>query len=347
MSFWMRRLGRRVPRKLLEPSKSESAKAYNYFRYLELQKTQKKDRPKGRPLPEKQIRKLFDVVDVEGADVYEVAGQGCCCGHYGADQVGAAVFSLAAFEIAVTGAGGALVGREDVGVHADAHAAARIAPFETGVGENFVETFFFGLGLDAARAGNDESLLDTFGDVLTGDEVRGGAKVVDAGIGAGADEDAVDWTVDDGSACFEAHVLEGALGGFLIVKIFEVVRIGNARGDAGDHAGVGAPGDLRSDLLGLEFDSHVELGAVVGGEKLPAVDGLLKGFAAGNEGAAFEIGKSGVVGRDHPGAGASFDGHVADGHAAVHGKRTDGFAAVFGDVSGATADSNFPDDGED
>src|SRR6267142_763952 len=76
--------------------------------------------------------------DVEVADVYEVAGYGGCGGHYGAYQVSAAVFALAALEIAIGGAGAALVRRQHVGIHADAHAAAGIAPLEAGGGENFV-----------------------------------------------------------------------------------------------------------------------------------------------------------------------------------------------------------------
>src|SRR5204863_8023130 len=52
-------------------------------------------------------------------------------------------------------------------------------------------------------------------------------------------------------------------------------------------------------------------------------------------------------GCDHAGARAAFDGHVADGHASVHGKRADGFATVFGDVAVAAGDASFSDDGED
>ena len=70
----------------------------------------------------------------------------------------AAVFALAALKIAVGGAGAAFVRRQDVGVHADAHAAARVAPLETGGGENFIEAFFFGFGFDAAGAGDDRGL---------------------------------------------------------------------------------------------------------------------------------------------------------------------------------------------
>src|SRR5882757_9604290 len=100
-----------------------------------------------------------------------MAGYGGCGGHYGAYQVGAAVFALAALEIAIGGAGAALVGRQHVCIHADAHAAAGVAPLEAGCGENFVEAFFFGLGLDAARTRNDKSLLDAAGYVLAGHEL--------------------------------------------------------------------------------------------------------------------------------------------------------------------------------
>src|SRR5260370_15559148 len=109
---------------------------------------------------------LLDWGDVEFADVDEMACYGGGCGHQRADQVRAAVFALAALEIAVGGAGAAFVGRQNVGVHADAHAAAGIAPLETGGGENFVQAFFFGLRFDAPRTGNDQRLLDAPGHVL-------------------------------------------------------------------------------------------------------------------------------------------------------------------------------------
>ena len=47
------------------------------------------------------IRWLLHVGDVELANIHEVASDGCRCGHDRADQVRAAVFALAAFEIAV------------------------------------------------------------------------------------------------------------------------------------------------------------------------------------------------------------------------------------------------------
>src|SRR5207302_918918 len=62
--------------------------------------------------------------------------------------------------------------------------------------------------------------------------------------------------------------------------------------------------------------------------------------------AAFEVSEGGFVRRDHAGACAAFDAHVADGHAAVHRKGANGFAPVFGDVTVAAANADFSDDGE-
>src|SRR5579884_1104492 len=298
------------------------------------------------PCPDR--RNSFDVGDaVEFAHVHEMPCDGGGGGHDRAHQMRAAVASLAPFEIAIRSAGAALVRRQNVGVHADAHAAAGVAPLEASLRENSVQAFFFRSVLDAAGAWNDERLLDVLRDVLAGDEMRGGAQIVEPRIGAGADEDAVHGNVHNRRASLEAHVMKGALGGFLVIGIRERAGIGHAAGDRSDHAGVGAPGDLRGDLLCLELDGHVEFRAVVGSQRFPARNGFLKILAAGNEGAALEIGEGGFVGRDHAGAGAAFDGHVANGHAAVHGKFADGLAAVFRHVAGAAANSDLADDGED
>src|SRR5437016_479833 len=275
-----------------------------------------------------------------------MAGNRGGCGHDRADEMRATVLALAAFEVAIAGAGATLVRRQDVGVHADAHAASGVAPLETGVAENFFEAFFFGLRLDTARAGDNQRLLDVFRHVLAGDKVRGGAEIVEARIGARADEHAVHGNIHDRRAGFQAHVFERAFSSLLVVKVLEIMRIRHARGDAGDHAGIRAPGDLRSDLLGAKLDSHVKFCAVVAAQCFPALHGFLKRFAARNKRAAFEVSEGGFVRRDHAGACAAFDAHVADGHAAVHRKGANGFAPVFGDVTVAAANADFSDDGE-
>src|SRR5882762_9702432 len=176
--------------------------------------------------------------------------------------------------------------------------------------------------------------------------MRGGAEIIEARIGARADEDAVHGNIHDGRPGLQPHVFERAFRGLLIVEILEVVRIRDARGDAGDHAGVSSPSDLRSDLFGVELDGHIKFRAVVGLELLPAFNGFLKRFAARDKRTAFEISEGGFIRRDHAGARAAFDGHVADGHASVHGKGANGFAAVFGNVTIAAGDAGFSDNGE-
>src|SRR6185437_5823527 len=106
--------------------------------------------------------------------------------------MGAAVFALTAFEIAIGSAGAAFVRLQNVVVHADAHAASGIAPLESGGDKNFVEAFGFRLRFHAARTGNDERLLQRFRNVLSSDEFCGKAQIFESRIGARTDEDAVE-----------------------------------------------------------------------------------------------------------------------------------------------------------
>ena len=62
---------------------------------------------------------------------------------------------------------------------------------------------------------------------------------------------------------------------------------------------------------------------------------------------ALEVGEGLLVGRDHAGAGAALDRHVADRHAAFHRQRADGLAGVLDDVAGAAGGADLADDGED
>src|SRR3954466_2872859 len=72
--------------------------------------------------------------------------------HRGADEMGAAALSLPPLEVAVRGRGTALAGIEPVGIHAEAHRAAGLAPLEAGVAEDAVEALFLGLRLYQAGA---------------------------------------------------------------------------------------------------------------------------------------------------------------------------------------------------
>src|SRR3954452_14715777 len=101
---------------------------------------------------------LTGSMSAPGPDVDEAALDGGGGGHLRGDQVGAAAAALAALEVAVRRRGAALAGREDVGVHPQAHRAARAAPVEAGGAEDLVEALGLGLGLHLDRAGDDHGV---------------------------------------------------------------------------------------------------------------------------------------------------------------------------------------------
>src|ERR1041385_2538827 len=100
--------------------------------------------------------KLLDVGDVEYAYIDEVSRNRSRRGHHRADQMCTAVLALAPLEIAVAGAGAALMRRQNVRVHSDAHAATGVAPLETGSGKHLVEAFLLGLRFDASRTRHNQ-----------------------------------------------------------------------------------------------------------------------------------------------------------------------------------------------
>src|SRR5208282_634775 len=112
------------------------------------------------------------------ADIDEMSFDRCRCGHHRADEVRAAALALASFEISIRRAGRAFAARQYVVVHADAHAATGVAPFESRVAENFVEAFFFGFNLHNARPGHHQRLLQGFRHVLSGNHSCSGAQIL-------------------------------------------------------------------------------------------------------------------------------------------------------------------------
>src|SRR5688572_31438306 len=101
----------------------------------------------------------------------------------------AAAGPLAPAEIAVRSRCAALAGFELVAVDRGAERTSGIAPLESRVAQDAIEAFALGLRLNEARAGNDPRRH--FGFSEPGDFGRG-ADVLDAGVGARPDEDAID-----------------------------------------------------------------------------------------------------------------------------------------------------------
>ena len=142
-----------------------------------------------------------------------------------------------------------------------------------GLREDPVEPLGLGLPLDLAAAGHDHR-ADALGDVIAADHGRGGPQVFDPAVGAGADEHAIDRDRRR-SACRASGPCTPARAATVLrsVSIGEFGRVGHLAADRRDLAGIGAPGDLRRDVGGVEDLDAVVLRAGIGGQLLPAGDG--------------------------------------------------------------------------
>src|SRR3954447_13138862 len=123
-------------------------------------------------------------ISVPLPDVDEAALDGGRGGHLRGDQVRAPAPALPALEVAVRGRGAALARGEDVGVHAQAHGAARAAPVEAGRAEALVEALRLGLPAHLLGARHDHG-VNRRGDPAALDDLGRGAQVADARVRAG------------------------------------------------------------------------------------------------------------------------------------------------------------------
>src|SRR4029077_17689774 len=89
------------------------------------------------------------------ANISKVSGDRGGGGHHGTDQVGAPAATLATLEIPIAGGSAALARLQNVGIHAQAHRAAGLAPFKAGLLENLVQTFLFRRMLHGLRSWHD------------------------------------------------------------------------------------------------------------------------------------------------------------------------------------------------
>src|SRR5216684_650129 len=87
----------------------------------------------------------------------------------------------------------------------DRPAAVALPPFKTGIAEDAVDTFLLRLALDAGRSRRHEAghLADP-----AREDGRCRPQILDAGVGAGPDEDAIDRDVGELLAGRNPHVIE-------------------------------------------------------------------------------------------------------------------------------------------
>ena len=138
----------------------------------------------------------------------QMAGHRGRCGHGGADEVGAATGTLTAFEIRLL-----VEAQRSPGSRRSAFIARHIeqparATRKPAALEYLVQAFGFSLCLDEAGAGHDQRQLHVLGDAATHalDHRSGLAHVLDAAVGAGADEDLVDVDVADRLVGLQGHI---------------------------------------------------------------------------------------------------------------------------------------------
>ena len=186
--------------------------------------------------------------------------------------------------------------------------------------------------------------MDVLGLVVSLHNRGGLAQVVDTAVGARADEHGVHGDVLDRHAGLESHVGQRPLGGGALGGVGDLVGLRHVRGDWQALAGVGSPRHEGAELGRVDVHDLVEHGVVIGLERLPVGDGLIPQLAFGRVRTALEVFERGLVRRDHAGAGARLDGHVAHGHAFVHREVADRLAAVFDDVALTAAGADLRDD---
>src|SRR5213594_1163423 len=118
----------------------------------------------------------------------------------------ASTAALPALEIAVGRRGAALAGAQHVGIHAEAHRAAGVAPLEPGVPEHAVEPFALRLGFDALRSRYDHR-ADARRNVAAAHDAGRRAQILDPRVGARSQKDPVDGDALERRPRLETHVL--------------------------------------------------------------------------------------------------------------------------------------------
>src|SRR5918995_549491 len=143
------------------------------------------------------------------------------------------------------------------------------------------------------------------------EDAGGGAQVLDAGVGARPEEDGVDLDLPYLGAGREVHVPQGPL-------VAVVLGLGDLPVEWDGLRRRRPPGDVGDELFGPYDDLLVELGALVGREGTPVLDGpgpliTLRGVLP-----ALQVLEGGLVRSYEASPRAALDGHVADGHATLH-----------------------------
>src|SRR5690606_38669895 len=196
------------------------------------------------------------------ANVDEMSGNRGSGGHGWRHEMRAALEALTAFEIAIRGGSATFSRLQAIIIHGKAHGAARLTPVEASFDEYLVETFGFRLLLHQTGARHDHG-AHTGSDLLACGHARSVAKILNAAIGAGADEYAVNLDIGHLGAGLQAHIIKSTPLRCTLGLVLDLVWIRNYVGDEDHVFRRGAPGHDRRNLGGVEFDDLVEMRAFV------------------------------------------------------------------------------------
>ena len=236
---------------------------------------------------------------------------------------------------------------QNVGVHRQTHGTAGLTPVHAGLDEDLVETFLLCLHLDQMGTGHHVNLLDAIRHLAALGDGRRGAQILNPRIGTGADKDLVNLDIGHRDTTCQPHIVQGALVALLAGGVGLILRLRHNPADGYHHIRRGTPADMGLDISGIELHHRIKMGIIVRLQCLPVGNGLVPGLAGGREAGALDIGDGFLVDTDQPHPGTPFNGHVADGHAALDGQGADGAAAKLDGVACATRGADLADNGQD
>ena len=204
---------------------------------------------------------------IAGPPEWRSAGDGGGCRDGGGDEVGAAAAALASLEVAVRGRRAALLRRQLVGVHREAHRTPRLAPVEPRGAEDLVEAFLLGLQLHRDGAGDDHRPLHR--STCLPSTTAAAALRSSMRLFVHEPMNTVSTAIARiGVPALEAHVGEGPLGGLPVVRARERRRIGHRPVDRDHLRRVRSPRHVRHERCRVDDDLLVERRSVVGGERI-------------------------------------------------------------------------------
>jgi hypothetical protein len=219
----------------------------------------------------------------------------------------------------------------EVAVHAHAHGAAGINPFQSSIAEDAVEAFLLRLAFHRRGSWGDQAWHSR---LVSRQHGRRRPQILDAAVCARADKDPVDGNVGKFLPGDKPHVVER------LADVRRAGRIGNSVGVghcAGDRRGIlraDAPGNDGGDFAARQAHLPVEGGIRVARKRQPVRRRLFEKRAGRRVGTAAQVVDSGRVGSDHAAASARLDREVAQCHAAFHREPGDGVAGIFDGMAG-------------